>query len=352
MQDQQQIDRIIYLASLASEREKIDPMLDTLRIITAKIQPGSSLPKADKTALQELEVNVKNYLLHDDPLRSFTPESLQQRLQTQENRAGATASSRSTRQLITMLVLSVGGALVPLTIPPYTNLPLRLMVFSVPVFLMGLAIGTAWFYLSSLTNFRPDLRRSFILLSIGVVFIGLSLFHYSITPAFGLNQYPLFKYGGITWIAPIGLLFIYLGLRTYAKLLRSTSRFMSLPLLLVCLVAAVMLASIAPHAPVEEEIFFDISLAGSLALTVFAAFGAVIAHAILRSVTAAYAKSMRMLFIYLVILTPSTAAGALAVMYVGALNGESFSLMALVLGTVPKLILLYTGYSFNKETSQ
>jgi hypothetical protein len=51
-EDHKTIDRIIYLASLASERLAIEPMMDTLRAITASWEPTEPLSTKDRDSAE------------------------------------------------------------------------------------------------------------------------------------------------------------------------------------------------------------------------------------------------------------------------------------------------------------
>jgi hypothetical protein len=70
------IDIIVYLASLASKPKALDPTLDTLRRITARLQPGEPITPQDVQALVSVYRSVESYLTHDDPLRAFSVPEL------------------------------------------------------------------------------------------------------------------------------------------------------------------------------------------------------------------------------------------------------------------------------------
>jgi hypothetical protein len=53
--DREIIDEIIYLASLVSERRAIDPLLDKVRAVTARLQVGGALGPKDQSNLQQVE---------------------------------------------------------------------------------------------------------------------------------------------------------------------------------------------------------------------------------------------------------------------------------------------------------
>ena len=81
--DQILIERITYLASLVSNLQAVDSKLDTLRVITARVGAGNqiSLGESERSQLLVLENDLKNYLVTSDPVRSFTAEKLQRRLE-------------------------------------------------------------------------------------------------------------------------------------------------------------------------------------------------------------------------------------------------------------------------------
>ncbi len=70
------VDIITYVAGLASNPVRIDPALDKMRVITAQMQPGQGLTEADQQVLRSVYLDIERYLVNDEPLRNFTPESL------------------------------------------------------------------------------------------------------------------------------------------------------------------------------------------------------------------------------------------------------------------------------------
>lgn len=75
------LDIIIFTASLASRPQEIDPILDTVRQITAHHQPNQSLNDQETHQLTEVYHHLEDYLTHDETIRSFTHDSLQSLLQ-------------------------------------------------------------------------------------------------------------------------------------------------------------------------------------------------------------------------------------------------------------------------------
>jgi hypothetical protein len=74
------IDVVTYVASLASDPTAIDPILDPMRELTSRIQPGQPLSQADQTTLAGVCQRLQIYLVEKDPLRSFDKAALQQKI--------------------------------------------------------------------------------------------------------------------------------------------------------------------------------------------------------------------------------------------------------------------------------
>src|SRR5687767_15048650 len=81
---QARIDRIIYLCQLTSVPAKVDVLMNTLRAITARWDSRTLLSVEDTNRLEQLEADLRSHLIHHDPLRKFTPESLEQRVANAE----------------------------------------------------------------------------------------------------------------------------------------------------------------------------------------------------------------------------------------------------------------------------
>ncbi len=78
--DDDYINSIITLAALASRQHDIDPILDTLRAVTAAVVPNHPLSPAAKQKLIATYHGVEAYLMHQDPLRLYPREELRKRL--------------------------------------------------------------------------------------------------------------------------------------------------------------------------------------------------------------------------------------------------------------------------------
>ncbi len=347
---QKLINQIMYLSSLASSRQEVEPMLDTLREITARWKSDETMPAADQAELLVLEKRVKKYLVTQDPLRSFSLESLEKRV---GGEAGARSLDKNRRSFITVLALSLAAAAVGFFVPPNSLSVSNLILFSIPLFFVVLHIGIAWFYLTSLKNFNQEVRRAFVVICIGILTFALTFSHYAIISAFELNRYLALQYGGVTWLVAAPAIFIFAGLVMYARAIGITSKLMSPLVVAGVAVAAAAIIVVLPHADVTSELYFDFWNIGSAMLLVFGFMGFIIARKISRAVTAAYANPMKWLYRYLFLIGgPTTGLAILASFMVGELQGNALYTVIAVCGITPQILLLYTGYSFKKETSK
>jgi hypothetical protein len=74
------LDLVTSTAALASDSAQIDPMLDGVRAITAQIAPGQTLAAGDEAKLMRAYLQLEQYLITKEPLRSFTKEELRARI--------------------------------------------------------------------------------------------------------------------------------------------------------------------------------------------------------------------------------------------------------------------------------
>lgn len=66
------LESLVKVAKLASEPQKVVPMLDGLRHVTATLQPGKPLSEEQRTELAAVYLKLESYLMWDDPLRTFS----------------------------------------------------------------------------------------------------------------------------------------------------------------------------------------------------------------------------------------------------------------------------------------
>lgn len=343
------VDTVVYLASLSSQSDTIDRMLDPLRYITARWQQTEPLKQADRVELQRLVVQLKDYLIYRDPLRAFTEQSLEERLQANLQHKVPEAGQRSIG-FAAVVVASCGVAMAAF-IMPFTFHTRQLL--AAPAFLLVSIIGTVWFYLTSLVNFKPELKRVFTLLCTGTVLLGLLFVHFVLIQLLGWGEHPIFRYGGLLIIATVAVGAMYAALYLYARMLNLRGLCMSRGLIaVVAIIGMAGAAAVSLAMPVRNPGYFGFALGSLLLLNVLSLFAAGVARSIYLSVTAAYASSMRWLYIFMA----GTFAGSLAyggvLVWQGHLSGSLLSAALGLFAVPPVLLLLYSGYSFKRETSR
>jgi hypothetical protein len=345
---QKQIDRIIQLAKLGADRAEIDLLLDVLRAVTVHWDQQLPLNDKDMAQLATLESKLRNYLITQDPLRRFTPESLETYLKT-GRQPGIVAARIS---LMVIIATSIFVPALVLLLPLFSSFPLQeSFLLTIPLFLVVLHIGIAWLFFSALKNFKPEFKRAFFFMCVGIVLFSVAFSHYVIIELLGLGQSELFRYGGLTLLDASCYFFMFIGLRQYAQLLKIKGVAMSWPAVIGIGVALSALAIVVPHTGQQPfEPFFDLSLIGVWLFSMFLALNAVVSGSIVKSVTPAYAKSMRLLHIYFIAGWVGSLGSVLGLPIVGQLNGGFLYILIAILGIIPQLLLLYAGYSFKKET--
>jgi hypothetical protein len=350
--DQDLKDSITYLASLVTESKAIDRELDTLRHITVSKQVYAPLSEDERAQLQQVVAALKNYLINNDPLREFNEESLNARLRDylQKNRTTGTWVGGLNFQ--TAVLLSILGA-APTAILLGEGSIWNRVLLAIPFFLLLTTLCSSWFYLTSMRNFKPELRSVFIYFCLGSIGVGLQFLHFVAIQLLNQEQSPVYRYGGVTMISALSLFTIYLGMRRYATLLNLKNRFISLALAgpIFAFVMSMGFA-VAYLLPAPHTGYLGFSLGSLFFLSSAAFMGASIARTIMHSVTSAYRQSMQRLYIFCMgaFVAPLAFAGFIIVR--GELYGAALSAALGICAMPPLLLLLHSGYTFKRETSR
>ncbi|HSW66202.1 MAG TPA: hypothetical protein VLI54_03635 [Bacillota bacterium] len=348
-QDKRLTDTIVYLASLSASLKDIDPMLDTLRMVTATWDGSSPLPNTDRDALEKLEAELKDYLINHDPLREFTPQTLDERVRLYLD---PPPKKRKSINYAGMVGLSALAALLAFAIPYTPSLGTRALLSS-PAFCLVGVIGVVWFFLSSLSNFKPELKKAFTWVSGGTVVLGIFFMHFVVVQLLHGGGGQLFRYGGLIALATIAVMLMYGGVVMYARLLDLTSWFMSFKGFSVATAGALALTvGITVLRNVDQPLYFGFTLACLNLLTVAALYGARTAKLIYNHATAAYTTSVRWLYIFMFGTFYGCIAYTTMLVVLGYLNGAPLSAAIALFAVPPVLLLLYSSYSFKKETNK
>lgn len=342
--DRKLVDSIVYLSALASEAKEIDPMLDTLRAITAKWRSDVPLNDENRHALEKLVTNLKDYLVNRDPLRSFTIEKLDERL---ANELGGTG-----KKTMPFMVLAAGCVVMSAAMVVFPFSLSNRIYLSLTMLLLSFTSVNVWLFLSSLHNFKPELRIVFSYISGSVVLLGLACLQYALIGVLQVTDQPLFRYGGATEIAMFAIIALYIGLRRYAKILNISIRPISAQLTTSLLGSIALTIALAFARNVPDKFFFSLSLGSMFVTGFFAFFGGQIVRLLRQNVTSSYAKSLLIVYIFQQAVTVTALLFVVALVWVGQLSVGALSLL-IGFAAVPTLALfMYAGYSFKKETSR
>jgi len=75
------LDMVTGVASLVSNPADIDAILDDVRSVTSRLQPGEVPSLEDDSVLLGVYLRLEEYLTTRDPVRTFTKEELRKRLE-------------------------------------------------------------------------------------------------------------------------------------------------------------------------------------------------------------------------------------------------------------------------------
>ncbi len=292
---QQTIDRIIYLASLASDKMAIDPMLDTLRTITVKGTTGQNISKQDQASLGELENKLTNFLIKNDPVRAFNKESLQAQV---DKHFKITNPARHAK----IVTLRQIGLIVGLAFMAYGAMYLFVRddasirgALAVPAMLTVLVIGLAWLFNSVRKALVPGAKRAYGVLTLGIVMSVITSLQYPLLTIFpAVAATPMFSYGGFLPPSTIQYALFFVGMVLYAKQFSGVkSRLLNWRFVASAIAVIILIATLVPHTPSEHEILFDISLA-SFAVNIFLSqSAAIIGFKVARHITKPYSKAIK-----------------------------------------------------------
>lgn len=345
---QRTIDEVIYLASLVSNPQIIDPLLDIVRDITAAMPSAKSpLNDYDQKRLGHVREQLIDHLMHHDTLRVFTLDELQQRLAENVNKEGQPPRRLQTlREVGYMLGVTflsfVAGTLVTATLPFQQRLLVGLMFAMAALF--G---GISWLSWSGLQGFNLKLRRAYTWICLGYLVTGLGVMVAPLPLIF--PEALIFRYGMIMPIFVPASLFLYFGTQIFARVVGVTSWAMSWRIVLSALLLTGGLTIFLPH-PTQEpsELYFHSFLVSTFINAVLAIATSLLAYRISQRVAAMYAKAMRWFSITMITLAVPLLLYGMLVYFGGQLAGVSFAVMVLLFN-IPGVLMLVSAYTFKRS---
>lgn len=242
--DKTMIDVVVYMASLVSKSSDIDMQLDKVRAITAK-HSRDQLTNEDNVELCEVYDYVENYLIEKEALRSFTRESVRQKVQ--DFLHGNRGQSNINQQLGAMWAIAIGGSLASLVVPDAIVSATVKPTLAITVFFATIHLGATWMFWKGLANFKDEIRRAYLPICLGIILVGVSLWQIPIAVSLGQDRSIWFQYviSGLT--VPIAEGLVYVGIRRFAQIGGVKSRLLSARLLIALCVAAVLIVNSIPR---------------------------------------------------------------------------------------------------------
>lgn len=346
------VDRIMYLVSLVSDPVAVDPMLDILRRVTAHTELGSPLSAGDRQQLAALEAKLKDYLIHNDPVRSFTADSLEQNLR--KYFAGSQARGFSVKRqfgtVIGLTLLCYGIAVAALG----STSPRKALLTMSPVALTVLNFGIAWFFWSARKDYAHEIRAMYGYFSAGVIIRSLALVQFPILlVAPHLQRLLAFHYVGFLPPFILMSLTFYAGMVLYARQLKLKTIFMSVwSVLGGGLVLSVIIFLLSHPVYAGSPVFFNISLASFLLSAFFSVPAAVLAFTVARRITPRYAQSVRLLGASQIMFAVGCLCFSSVLLVVsGAPTRLEVGLTALSF-VVPEVLLLLSAYNAKRTVNE
>lgn len=248
-----------------------------------------------------------------------------------------------------IIVLSFLAGIVAYFISDKANIEFS-TTFTLALITTLLNFGAVPLFIIGLKNFKTDLRKAYILLSVGVALLGLAQFQLPILSITGWWIWA--DYGGVTLPYLVAVILILFGVRTFAQLLHIRTVWTSITLATLCSIVLALFASQLPHVTtLVPELMFDITLGLGLWDTVFITFAAIAVLKIKHVLGAAYTNAMAWLFVALVVL--SFAGTHFTIVSLLFAEGDwyydySITIVPFLLAA---LLLLRAGYAFNKINS-
>jgi len=238
------LDAIIFTAALASDARAIDVLLDKVRVITANSSTGNFSDK-DLQTLKGVYDDLETYLVEQEHLRAFTRQSIRQKVYDYTQKR----SSQSLRRpLIVIWFTIIVMTILPIVLPLPTGSAAAKPVLAIVLFLTTINASAAWLFWSARKNFRDELKKVYLPLSLGIILLGTSLIQVPVVITLG-NPTILLWFRYITASIPtlIAVTLIYIGVCRFARFSGLTSRLIGPKILIPSAMVLALLISFLPH---------------------------------------------------------------------------------------------------------
>jgi|GEM_PF-2164184 len=322
------LDIVMYAACLVSSPQAIDPTMDTVREITARMGPNGLLSQENVQELAGVYFKIENYLTHDEPLRAYTTEDIRKKIsrkfhisennmveywrnaaqnftQLLQEQPVSEVAIEHARQLQKLERLIIGGSLVIgaacLFLPAQSCEPLLWC----NNFDMGLSVGAglllfggAYLFMKGLGGFKTKFKVTYRLLCTAMVLFALAQSQQAIYTQLGLWGSPFVSHGGTVIGFVPGVVLFYLSIYLFARLLKVKTFVTSVWAMLATAVTLIVACLAIPHfpSPLPPEVL-RAGLPPVLFLDTLLAYAALMVLAIKKVAAPAYTPALAWLFL-------------------------------------------------------
>jgi hypothetical protein len=338
----------VYLASLVSSPRLIDPLLNTMRMVTSRAGYNRDQPTPDEAnTLRRLCDDLVTYLVTKEQVRSFTQEDIERRIEARFDGGVTNRRVHVALAVILAAAVIVGVACFVINIPGQGDADptARHIRLAIPSVFACITLGAAWYFHSALRYFRTNLRRAYNLVSLAILIMGIA--HLQLLFAIG-NFWT--GDGGVAFLYVPPHILLLIGSLVFAKAMGIHHRMwrVIVPLVIVGTVAVLL----APHSPpLSNETFFDAAY-GLFPLGIVTAFAAAVNfYGIAKNINDIYKLPVRYLGHASLMLGAAVAQILLLRLIFGFDNfWASYGLLMLP-HFIACVLLLRAGYAFNKVSS-
>jgi len=325
--DRQLLDEIVFLAGLASDLSAINPLLDTVRLVTAKQSTDAPLNLApdDRHQLLDVRAQLEDHLVNRDSLRKFTKESLQAAVEEQFNKqAGHISPLSQVRQQFKQILMVIGGVFVLAAVMSLALSVPYWWLLAASCTVTAMFISACWLFLSQYATFTQALRKAYAWICVGVVLLGISASAWMLfTSIKKVYVVPALHYGLIYYLFDLAFVAAYIGVRFFAQAQSVRTPLANLWIVLPASVLVGMAITWAPHIITPDDRYLRTTMPGVVLISFYGFVIALLADRVRRTLTAPYARAMGWF-------------------------GAGYALSASV-GIVSTLIILYTGAGFGPK---
>lgn len=237
------LDAVTFAATLVSKPREIDAQLDRIRSITAT-RSSKKFNDADTQILREVYDYIEDYLVEKETLRSFTRDSVRQRVYDYLNGKRATRLGMPLAVIWAIALVGIVGAnLLPESILPATIKP----VLGIASFFVTIHLGAAWMFWTGLQNFKDKTRWAYLPICAGIILVGITMLQVPLALSIGQYDSLWFRYGSSGIFITIAAGLIYMGVRRFASLSGINNKLMSIPIVAGICIGTAAIISILPR---------------------------------------------------------------------------------------------------------